>query len=128
MQGLLPVGFVELSTREEADRAMHELNGKTLLGRPLKLGPGVVKHERKIHNTTENGAYSQKPVANKTAFDRWTRIDAADHWRGPSEDNRRLIVSGLPKTPDYHTVNEQVRKLFKGYNMHVLPPFMDIGF
>ena len=38
-------GFVELEPREQADRAIQELNGKDLLGRPVRRGPGVAQEK-----------------------------------------------------------------------------------
>ena len=35
--------FVDLETVDEANRAMNELNGKEVLGRPVKINPGVKK-------------------------------------------------------------------------------------
>ncbi len=113
--------FVELATKEQADRAMLELNGKDLLGRPVKVGPGVARSrnnrphgesERRARHTQNN----PRPV-----FDRWIRTDASDHWKGYTEQGRRLFVGGLPPMPDHHTVNADVRELFKGYCVCVLP-------
>lgn len=39
--------FVELVTKEQADRAMLKLNGKQFLGRPVKVGPGVARSKNK---------------------------------------------------------------------------------
>ena len=113
--------FVELATQEQADRAMLELNGKECLGRPVKVGPGVARSRNKrprdeLEQRTRNTSENQKPV-----FDRWTRTDAPNHWKGYSEQGRRLFVGGLPRMPDHHTVNADVRELFKGYSVCVLP-------
>lgn len=113
--------FVELATKEQADRAMLELNGRELLGRPIKLGPGVARSRNKrlceeSHQRARNIQDNPRPV-----FDRWIRTDAPDHWKGYSEQGRRLFVGGLPRMPDHHTVNADVRELFKGYNVCVLP-------
>lgn len=113
--------FVELATKEQADRAMLELNGKECLGRPVKMGAGVARSKNKrplqesdqsAHNTRDN----PRPV-----FDRWARTDAPDHWKGYSEQGRRLFVGGLPRMPDHHAVNADVRELFKGYSVCVMP-------
>jgi RNA recognition motif-containing protein len=37
--------FVDVDTVEEAQRAMSELNGVDVLGRPLRVSPGVVKRQ-----------------------------------------------------------------------------------
>ncbi|KAL2043211.1 hypothetical protein N7G274_004271 [Stereocaulon virgatum] len=112
--------FVELVSREQAEQAMLELNGKLILGRPVKLGPGVArstgKHSRaEPTRNARNVRERQVPV-----FDRWTRTDAVDHWKGYSEKGRRLFVGGLPPMPDHHQVNADVRKLFAGYNIEAV--------
>lgn len=114
--------FVEVATKKGADRAMRELNGKELLGRPIKVGPGIARsrnkrpHEKADERTsTRNTCNTSEPV-----FDRWTRTDAPGHWKGYTEQGRRLFVGGLPRMPDHHTVNADVRQLFKGYSVYVL--------
>lgn len=112
--------FVELATKEQANRALLELNGKDILGRPVKVGPGVARSinkrrpgqsDQRVRNTQENA----RPV-----FDRWTRTDAPDHWKGYSEQGRRLFVGGLPPMPPHHTVDNEIRELFKGYSVEAV--------
>ncbi|CAF9942587.1 MAG: hypothetical protein ALECFALPRED_009829 [Alectoria fallacina] len=112
--------FVELATKEQADRAMLELNGRELLGRPLKLGRGVARSRNRrpreeSDRLTRNTRGSSRPV-----FDRWIKTDAPTHWKGYSEQGRRLFVGGLPRMPDHHTVNADVRELFKGYSVEAV--------
>lgn len=102
--------FVELETDEQADRAIRELNGTDLLGRPVKIGPGVAS--KKAAYGQFNNSQHAKP-----AFERWVRTDAADHWKGYSEQKRRLHVGGLPRMPNHHTVDAEVRDLFRGFTM-----------
>ena len=113
-------GFVEVATKKQADRAMLELNGTEFLGRPVKVGPGVARSRNKrpreeLDQRAHNPRNNTRPV-----FDRWTRTDAPDHWKGYTEQGRRLFVGGLPRMPDHHTVNADVRELFKGYSVCVL--------
>lgn len=113
--------FVEVATKEQADRAMLELNGREILGRPVKLGPGIAGSKTRrprdeFNQRARNSSNSSRPV-----FDCWTRTDAPDHWKGYTEQGRRLFVGGLPRMPDHHTVNVDVRELFKGYSVYVLP-------
>lgn len=113
--------FVELATKEQADRAMLELNGKELLGRPVKVGPGVARSKNK--GPREESAQRARGTRDspRPVFDRWIRTDASDHWKGYSEQGRRLFVGGLPRMPDHHTVNADIRELFKGYSVYVRP-------
>lgn len=114
--------FVELATKEQADRAMLELNGNDLLGRPIKLGPGVASSgkfvkEQAPRRSLQSTCASYTGSSSTCVFDRWIRTDASDHWKGYSEQGRRLFVGGLPRMPYHHTVNADVRELFKGYNV-----------
>ena len=112
--------FVEVATKEQAERAMRELNGKDLLGRPAKVGPGVARSRNKRPREESDQRVRHTRDLSKPAFDRWTRTDAPDHWKGYTEQGRRLFVGGLPRMPDHHTVNADVRQLFTGYSVCVL--------
>lgn len=86
-------GFVELISKAQADSAMQELNGKILLGRPVKLGPGVASSKkRKATSQSAPGGHRTRP-----AFDRWTSTDESNHFKGYSDHGRRVWVGGLPK-------------------------------
>lgn len=95
---------------------MRELNGRDLLGRPVKIGPGVAKPESK-RSRVQDDQESRRRARQTPTFDRWTRRDAADHWTGYSEQGRRLWVGGLPRMDDHVTVNNEVRELFKGFKL-----------
>ncbi len=99
---------------------MQGLNGKDFLGRPIKIGPGVARAKGKLPIRADGMDINQRQETSEVAFDRWTRTDAPEHWKQYNKENRRLIVSGLPKMPDHYTVNKQVRHLFEGFTMHVL--------
>ena len=98
---------MELRTREQAERAIQHLNGDDLLGRPVKIGPGVAssKKNRSPREQARNVS-SSSPV-----FERWTRIDASGHWTGYSGQGRRVWVGGLPRMKDHDTVDQEVRTL-----------------
>ena len=112
--------FVELATKEEADRAILEMNGKECLRRPIKVGPGVARSRNKRPQPESDRLSNVSRDDARPAFDRWVRDDAPEHWEGYSEQGRRLFVGGLPPMPDHHTVNVDVRKLFIGYTVCVL--------
>lgn len=105
--------FVELTDAEMAQRAIQQLNGKPVLGRPAKIGPGLAKSRGK--RPQDRTARDARPI-----FDRWTRTDAAEHWKGYADkdhQSRRVFVGGLPRMPDHLTVNEDVRHMFRGYKV-----------
>ncbi|KAI4260717.1 MAG: hypothetical protein LQ352_000109 [Teloschistes flavicans] len=63
------------------------------------------------------------PQDARPIFDRWTRTDAADHWKGYADEDhrsRRVFVGRLPRMPDHHTVNEDVRHMFRDYNVEAV--------
>jgi RNA recognition motif-containing protein len=124
--------FVELGTPEEANRAMGELNGKEIMGRPVKINintpkrgkdrsegarPPIQSYDRGWRPQTSAPQDPKEGKGNPYVFDRWQRKDAAEHFKGPSEENRRLYVGGLPRIPNQDTVNEEMRALFKDYEM-----------
>ena len=97
--------FIELTSKAQADKAMQELSDRDLLGRPVKLGPGVAR--------------SGKRQLEQPVFQRWARTDAPGHFEGYSEQGRRLWVGGLPKMADHGAVNAGIRELFEGFEMYV---------
>lgn len=115
---------------------MEELSGKSVLGRPVKVGPskaGKSKHRQRPSDYSSgyrNQAYSwssiqpssrtDRPNQHEPSFQRWKRVDASDHWEGYSEDGCRLWVGGLPKMADHASVNQGVRELFEGFNIEAV--------
>ena len=47
--------FVELVNKEQADQAIAELNGKPILGRPVKIGPSFAKSKGKCQRGESAG-------------------------------------------------------------------------
>ncbi|KAL8644853.1 MAG: hypothetical protein Q9226_007564 [Calogaya cf. arnoldii] len=122
--------FVELTTEQQADTAMQQLNGQSLLGRPVKIGPGVAASRKRKANTNQSrdGRYPEKPV-----FQRWTRTesDASEHFDYGTQ-GRRVWVGGLPKMGTHGAVNAGVRELFAGFKIEavskvVIPTTMALG-
>lgn len=108
--------FVELKTKDQADEAMCKLNGQDLLGRPVRIGPGVANSDRRRQRGPHDAARQERRPT--PVFDRWTRRDAPNHFKEYNAQRRRLWVGGLPRMGDHHTVNDEVRDLFKGYKMY----------
>ena len=110
---------------------MEELNGKDIFGRPVKINVHTPKRGKDrpegARPVTMSYDHGGRPLAtsarkfqedrgNPYVFDRWQRDDAAEHFKLPSE-GRRLYVGGLPRIPNQDTVNEEMRALFKDYEM-----------
>ncbi|OXV05463.1 hypothetical protein Egran_06770 [Elaphomyces granulatus] len=111
--------FVELETKEQAEQAMQQLGGRDFLGRPVKIRPGVAKSptDRSIAKTDGSPrTESERPFA----FDRWQRDDASAHFKGYSEQGRRLYVGGLPKLSNQANIDTGIRKFFRGFNVEAV--------
>ena len=117
--------FVDFSSPELADLALVSLNGKTLLGRPVKVRPAVHKLDKQGNSYygkrfagRPHNAYDSLKGAVPT-FDRWKRHDAAEHYDGYAEQGRRVYVGGLPRMAHQAAVDEEVRELFGAFKMCV---------
>ena len=95
---------MDLQNNQQADKAILTLNGLEVLGRPIKIGPGVAKSKGQNNQPGDS-------------YDRWERNDAADHWGGYTEQGRRVFVGGLPRMSNHYDVEDGVRQFFHGYNV-----------
>lgn len=94
--------FVDFHTAEDAQKALENLPGQDLRGRPIKLN----YHTRKKH--------SQSQRDGKYVYDRWKSSDkSASRWIAPHQQGRRLYVGGLPRIPWQSEVNSRMRDLFR---------------
>ncbi|KAL8727711.1 MAG: hypothetical protein Q9166_005884 [cf. Caloplaca sp. 2 TL-2023] len=74
--------FVELVSKAHADGAMQNLNGQNILGRPVKLGPGVAASaKRKVTNQNKRGGYPETPQGGTSAVESRTEVDRKA-WNG----------------------------------------------
>ena len=125
--------FVELNSEDEAARAIRELSGQQVMGRPIKINfntqrgkprdgasrPPTLSYDRGWRPQASQQRKVGESVGNSYVFNRWERNDADKHHRGPSDEGRRLYVGGLPRIPNQDTVNEEMRALFKDYQVFV---------
>ncbi|KAL2811672.1 hypothetical protein BJX63DRAFT_398458 [Aspergillus granulosus] len=134
--------FVDLETKELAERAMAELDGSDLLGRPVKIKPGVVKSpsERAQQRTGaasgtgmgSDSLSSGSPRGNRTSpfnADRWRRDDASAPAPSTpskfgtsansrdSDSSKRLYVGGLPRLTDQQAITSNITTFFKDYTI-----------
>lgn len=113
--------FVELATKEQAELAMRELNGIDMLGRPVKIKPGVSKSSTPRRGPAQgwNDFRTNRDPGNEPprAFQRWERTDASTHWEPP--EGIRLFVGGLPRMPDHSALEVEIHRLFQGFAMYV---------
>ncbi|RAK74992.1 RNA-binding protein [Aspergillus fijiensis CBS 313.89] len=122
--------FVDLETKELAERAMVELDGRDMLGRPVKIKPGVVKSASERSQQQQQQQQQQQPRVDGSPRDVRSSPFSADRWRRGNDDipssparpvnndaSRRLYVGGLPKLTDQDALNINIRNFFKGYNV-----------
>lgn len=102
---------------------MAQLNGRDLLGRPVRVKPGLVKSSGERSQRTESSPRSDK--TSPATFDRWQRNTAPSPSKGDSDQSRRVYVGGLPRLSDPETINSNITNFFKGLNVYVfLWPFI----
>ena len=94
--------FIELSNSAQAKAAMDQLNGKDILGRPVKINLATSSTSR--HRTDY-------------IHDRWHATGARSRFDSAADQGRRLYIGGLPRMPDQATVNIAMRELFAGWEV-----------
>lgn len=80
--------FVELETKQQAEQALVEINGEYMLGRPVKLGPGIARSRVARPRGESDRKIRIRRSRPSPIFDHWTRTDASEHWRGYPEQGR----------------------------------------
>ena len=127
--------FVELPTAEEASRALEELNGETVLGRPVKTGPCEAKGTTTKYKSYDKGRFGDR----EPTFQRWgdwrgqsagqsagggAYLEGKDHQAqrhideySANADGRRLFVSGLAKMLNQQENDAELRDFFQGFEV-----------
>ncbi|CAI7599673.1 unnamed protein product [Penicillium pancosmium] len=122
--------FVDVGSKDEAARAMTELDGKELLGRMVRIKPGVQR------SAANPGSPSPSPSRSTSggmgmsgvpspSMDRWRRSDqsATTASSSPStpktqgDSSRRVYVGGLPRVADQEELQSKVTAFFQGYEV-----------
>ncbi|KAK0467282.1 putative ribonucleoprotein [Desarmillaria tabescens] len=98
------------TVREEANRAMADLNQRDFLGRPVKIGPGKARRPRP----------HPSPKIFPLVFEGWRESNASDHWEGYAAQGKRLYVGGLPTMASHRVLNENIRELFRGFQLEAV--------
>lgn len=123
--------FVELTTEDEAERAMQQLAGQPVMGLPVKLNTVTPKRGSSSHQQDSRArirtydrnwrgqaappSQAQGDPGSPYAFDRWqTPTAASDHWQKPVNEGSRLYIGGLPRIEPQSTAQIEVRKIFDG--------------
>ncbi|KAE8145651.1 hypothetical protein BDV25DRAFT_164152 [Aspergillus avenaceus] len=108
--------FVDLESKELAEKAMNELDGRDMLGRPVKIKPGVVKSssERAQQRTD---ASPRADRSSPQGLDRWRRNDTPTFAKLSSDSSRRLYVGGLPRLTEQDVITSNITSFFKDYKL-----------
>ncbi|KAM3074122.1 hypothetical protein ACMFMF_006144 [Clarireedia jacksonii] len=125
--------FIEFSDKDTADSAMAKLDGKDLSNRPVKCRPCQPKGEGR------HSGRGERDDQVSTMFDRWgdwdgaregendTHVDQLTGKSGPytamayfncaRTEDRELYVGGLPRMLDQRTNEEEIRSIFKDFEV-----------
>ncbi|TVY94442.1 29 kDa ribonucleoprotein B-like protein [Lachnellula willkommii] len=121
--------FVDFTSKESAAEAMENYNGRTFMRRALKVKPGVKprgnRNDRHDSGPPRHDSSSpQESTDSPYAYQRWRRLDAQvdteSHNTSATEEGRRLYVGGLPRFPTQAEQNQEIRELFKDYDIQVI--------
>lgn len=85
---------------------MTELDSRDMLGRPVKIKPGVAK--------------SAERTPAHFAVNRWSRQDKPSFAKLNSDSAKRVYVGGLPRLTDLDAIESSLQTFFQGYNVYVL--------
>jgi hypothetical protein len=95
-----------LQNKDDAERAMSELDGRDILGRPVKIKPGVVKSQERIQNPPS-----------PFRIDRWRQQEKPSFAKVNSDSSSRVYVGGLPRVSDHDLVQTNIETFFEGFKV-----------
>lgn len=105
---------------------MTELDGHDMLGRPVKIKPGVAKSaERAAERAAEQ---ARTPFA----MNRWRHSEGSttntptSFTKVSSDASQRVYVGGLPRLTEPESVQANMRTFFQGYNVYVASKTLEI--
>ena len=125
--------FINVASTNEAQRAINDINGQKVIGRPIIVNHDTGrndnrKHERRINTSTQS--WRKDPGAPRTTdaisnnyaptFDRWQRQDAEAHWTDPIDQGRRVWVGGLPRIEGHSASDESMQEVFAGFKIQAI--------
>lgn len=86
---------------------MAELDGREVLGRPVKIKPGVSRSAERSSDQSRS----------QFALDGWRPQNNATFAKLNSDSSRRVYVGGLPRLTDHEILQNNIRTFFQGYNV-----------
>lgn len=92
---------------------MTDLDGHDMLGRPVKIKPGVAKSaERAAEQTRSPFAMGRwRPQEGSTPITSFAKVS--------NDSSQRVYVGGLPRLTEPESVQSNMRTFFQGYNVYV---------
>lgn len=98
---------------------MTELDGHEMLGRPVRIKPGVTKSasERTGERTGEQNRAASTNIVNA----RWR--GSATTTTPVTDSNQRVYVGGLPRVAEQETIERNIKTFFQGFSVYVPVPF-----
>ncbi|RMZ77870.1 hypothetical protein DV738_g4198, partial [Chaetothyriales sp. CBS 135597] len=114
--------FVDFETTEDAQRAMAELNGQELLGRPVKINPGMRKEVGSTSSQSRNPDIDgQRRGADRAGNRASFQENANGSNRAPNnarpENPTRLYLGNLPSIEPQEALEAELANLFQGFQI-----------
>jgi RNA recognition motif-containing protein len=98
--------FVDLQNKDHAERAMTELDGTNMLGRPVKIKPGVAKSQERINNPPS-----------PFRVEGWREQSKPSFAKVNSDSSSRVYVGGLPRLTEHEVVQSNIESFFKDFKV-----------
>ena len=99
---------------------MVELDGLDMLGRPVKIKPGVVKSASERSQQRVDGSPRGEKTASPFVADRWRRNETPSFAKVNTDSSRRLYVGGLPRLTDHEALSININNFFQDFQVYVL--------
>lgn len=125
--------FVDVGSKEQAARAMAELDGKEFLGRSVRIKPGVQRSTNAASSSSPSSptaSPSKSSGVSSPGMDRWRRPDqtssnsnsntgasASPAKTQSGDSSQRVYVGGLPRVADQEELQSKVTAFFQGYEV-----------
>lgn len=94
---------------------MTELDGHEMLGRPVRIKPGVTK------SASERTGEQNREPSNNIVNARWR--GSATTITPVTDSSQRVYVGGLPRVAEQETIESNIKTFFQGFSVYVSVPF-----
>jgi hypothetical protein len=98
---------------------MVELDGHDMLGRPVKIKPGVAKSAERAAEQTPRTPFAS-PMSRWRPSEGCTTSNTTSFAKASNNDSsQRVYVGGLPRLTEPESVQSNMKIFFQGYNVYV---------